>query len=472
MNYLSLFKILVLAGVALVVMVMVNGAVKNESLCTWESATVSGSTAEVKVWRKDVEKKVTRQWRGQDKGLVSGSMVITCNKKVYTVLDTRKNKDSRPPFPKTGITPRKGECEVVFYSSPSSNTNTVTLVRSAASKEVMSHLHEALKAMLTKPGTHRVTCGKLQYWMVRMKDLARRVPELFIGADSTRKVYRPRRERPSHRYRPVKPTPPRREVKPKQHGRAKYTRPPKVVRPKVVRQRPRRHKPRAVRPIPKEEVTKPKIVEPTKVKPETVEPPKVEKLEPVEKPTETIEPLKKPTETIEPVEPSKTRKVEKPIEKTEPIEKPIERPEPAVTPVKKTKPIKPSKTNKTEKVVKPVPVTKNETVQPSKPKVTVPKKVKLPTPISPTKPKKDKEIKPPKPAKITTVQPPVPTAQISNINTTVTTFPSCQQPLLAAQCRTDQMGKNATCQTAIITPCGQPLCPCPLIPLNASGFQG
>ncbi|KAK3851493.1 hypothetical protein Pcinc_041868 [Petrolisthes cinctipes] len=327
---------------------------KNESLCTWESATVSGSTAEVKVWRKDVEKKVTRQWRGQDKGLVSGSMVITCNKKVYTVLDTRKRKDSPPPFPKTGITPRKGECEVVFYSSPSSNTNTVTLVRSAASKEVMTHLHEALRAMLTKPGTHRVTCGKLQYWMVRMKDLARRVPELFIGADSTaarktqpskttrtpaprrtrerphtRKAYRPRRERPSRRYRSVKPTQPRREGKPKRHSRphgrrARYTRPPKVVKPKVVRPRPRRYRRRAVRPSPKQEVTKPKTVEPTKVKPVTVEPPKVEKIEIVEPSkttkTEKPEPAEKPTEKIEPVE--------KPTEKIEPVEKPTEKIEP------------------------------------------------------------------------------------------------------------------------------------------------
>lgn len=61
MNYRSLFKLVVLAGVAVVTVMMVSEAVKEEeSLCTWESATVSGSTAEVKVWRKDVEKKVSR----------------------------------------------------------------------------------------------------------------------------------------------------------------------------------------------------------------------------------------------------------------------------------------------------------------------------------------------------------------------------------------------------------------------------
>lgn len=115
----SFLRFLLLVGTVVLVVIGHGGNVigqgADKELCYWETATRSGSTAEVVVWKQLTERKVGI-WRRPDKTWVAGSLVIKCGDSVYTILDINRSSGNLPVFNRTASTPRKGECEVVYYA--------------------------------------------------------------------------------------------------------------------------------------------------------------------------------------------------------------------------------------------------------------------------------------------------------------------------------------------------------------------
>lgn len=159
MKYRRLFLLFVLT------ILVVFGGVQGRRKCDWETVTKRGSTWVVKVSESGVEKRLA-QWIPEDTGPVPGSVEVSCGKYTFTILDTAKSHAHILPFSRGTIaSPEKDLCEVVFYSKYST-------IKTARSPKALIHLFEGLQAMMHKPGTQRITCGRHQFWLVNMRCLA------------------------------------------------------------------------------------------------------------------------------------------------------------------------------------------------------------------------------------------------------------------------------------------------------------
>ncbi|KAK4288957.1 hypothetical protein Pmani_038049 [Petrolisthes manimaculis] len=132
---------------------------QEELQCYWETATRSGSTAEVVVYKNLTDRKVGI-WKRPDNSWIAGSIVIECSGTRYTILDSNRNTGNLPVFNRTSTIPKKGECGVVYYSPSRVSSASPKPIRTSSSKEMLGRLHKAVKTMLTKVGNHKVVCGR------------------------------------------------------------------------------------------------------------------------------------------------------------------------------------------------------------------------------------------------------------------------------------------------------------------------
>lgn len=167
-------------------------AKKRKGLCAWETISNSGSITNLTVKEEDVKKRIA-QWK--DDGQIGGSsVVVTCDDAVTTILDTGEERAGPQPFPKNSSSRKEGDCGAVFHT-PSSSSNYSTPITSAIVPTAMARLQEALQTMLGKVGSHKVTCGQYQTWMVSIKSLAKRVPEVFAETAGVKHSQPPERVR-------------------------------------------------------------------------------------------------------------------------------------------------------------------------------------------------------------------------------------------------------------------------------------